>query len=70
MTWLLNLPLRRMPMTDELASEMAGFVARGLTGYDAAYAALAHRHGGRWLTYDDTAARILESPPWIIREIF
>jgi len=69
MTWLLNLPLQRMPISADLAIEMADFTARGLTGYDAAYAALAYRNGGRWLTYDETARKMLASPAWIISSL-
>lgn len=69
MAWLLNLPLRRMPVTPDLAVQMQTFMARGLTGYDAAYAALAWRSQGRWLTYDETAKRRLSSPDWIVSHL-
>lgn len=66
MRWLFNLPLRRMPMTIELAERMRAFTASGLTGYDAAYAALARAHDGRWLTFDRKAAAALGEPDWIV----
>ncbi len=69
MTWLLNLPLRRMPVTPDLAVQMHTFMAQGLSGYDAAYAALAYRSQGRWLTYDEEAKRRLSSPDWIVSHL-
>lgn len=66
MRWLLNLPLRRMPMTAALAEGMRDFTIRGLTGYDAAYAALARAHQGLWLTFDRKAAAALGQPDWIV----
>lgn len=66
MRWLLNLPLKRMSMTREWAQRMQGFASQGLTGYDAAYAALAHPHGGKWLTFDVQAKAQLGSPHWIV----
>ncbi|MCC6357008.1 MAG: type II toxin-antitoxin system VapC family toxin [Verrucomicrobiae bacterium] len=66
MRWLLNLPLRRMPMTVALAEGMREFTALGLTGCDAAYAALARAHGGRWLTFDRRAATLLGAPDWVV----
>lgn len=66
MRWLLNLPLRRMPMTAALAEAMREFTSKGLTGYDAAYAALARAHDGRWLTFDHRAAAVLGEPDWIV----
>ncbi len=69
MRWLLNLPFQRMPVSVDLSSAMAIFVAQGLTGYDAAYAALAQKHGGQWLTYDESARKLLSSPAWIISQL-
>ncbi len=69
MHWLLNLPLQRVPMGEDLSSEMSNFIARGLTGYDAAYAAIAQKNGGKWLTYDETARKLLSCPPWIISQL-
>ena len=45
----------RQPMTEELAVDAARFVAMGLTGYDACYAALARQMEGLWLTFDGRA---------------
>ena len=46
----------RAPLTTALARLAEGFVQRGLTGYDACYAALARDLGGAWLTFDRKAA--------------
>ncbi|MBW6486383.1 MAG: type II toxin-antitoxin system VapC family toxin [Syntrophobacterales bacterium] len=51
----------RQPMTEQLASDAANFVADGLTGYDACYAALARQLGGIWLTFDARAHRLIAS---------
>jgi predicted nucleic acid-binding protein len=57
---LLRSGLLRYPMTDAVASKAARFVAAGLTGYDACYAALAEELDAVWLTFDSKAhARIL-----------
>lgn len=45
----------RYPMTEGIASLAAGYVARGLTGYDAVYAAVACELGAMWLTFDAEA---------------
>lgn len=47
--------LLRHPMTDELAIKANRFVKKGLTGYDACYAALALDLKGCWLTFDRKA---------------
>jgi predicted nucleic acid-binding protein len=49
----------RQPMTESLADEAGRFVRKGLTGYDACYAALASEMKGEWLTFDQKAHRIL-----------
>ncbi len=67
MQWLLNLPLRRMSMTQQLSEEMARFTAAGLTGYDSAYAALAALHQAQWLTFDIKAGAALGHPPWVVQ---
>ncbi len=46
-------------MTDKLANQAAFFVKKGLTGYDAAYAALAKEMNGQWLTFDEKAHNLL-----------
>ncbi len=45
----------RHPMTEELAVKANRFVKKGLTGYDACYAALALDLKGCWLTFDKKA---------------
>ena len=49
----------RYPMTEGLAARAASFVAKGLTGYDAVYAAVAKELGARWLTFDAKAHEAL-----------
>lgn len=43
----------RQPMTQGLARRATPFVRKGLTGYDACYAALAADLKGCWITFDD-----------------
>jgi predicted nucleic acid-binding protein len=45
----------RQPMTSELAHRADTFVKKGLTGYDACYAALAADLKGCWVTFDEKA---------------
>ncbi len=47
--------LFRQPMTENLARHAMRFVKKGLTGYDACYAALAREVKGIWLTFDAKA---------------
>jgi predicted nucleic acid-binding protein len=49
----------RQPMTEKLADDAARFVAIGLTGYDACYAALARQLQGLWLTFDARAHHLI-----------
>ena len=56
---LLNNGIFRQPMTEGLAVHASRFVKRGLTGYDATYAALAVELKGRWLTFDQKAHKCL-----------
>lgn len=65
--WLMRVPLKRLPMDSALAGVMMEFVKAGLTGYDAAYAAMARQYGVPWMTFDDRAARTLGSPVWIVK---
>ena len=58
---LLRSGLFRQPMTESLAVSADRFVRKGLTGYDASYAALAKDMKGFWLTYDEKAHRLIES---------
>ncbi|MBI1859666.1 MAG: type II toxin-antitoxin system VapC family toxin [Deltaproteobacteria bacterium] len=62
---LFNVPCTRVPMTNDLAMQGAAFVAAGLTGYDAVYAALTKQLEGIWITYDKAAAKRLGMPKWI-----
>ncbi len=52
---LLSTGLLRHPMTEALALQAEPFLSRGLTAYDACYAALARELNGSWLTYDRKA---------------
>lgn len=45
----------RQPMTENLATNAGSFIKKGLTGYDATYAALAMELKGTWLTFDKKA---------------
>ena len=56
---LLQGGLLRHPMTDALAVKANRFVKKGLTGYDACYAALARDLKGCWLTFDTRAHRLI-----------
>ncbi len=53
---LLRLGLRTLGLGEEGWTQVAGWCARGLSGYDATYLGLAAQMGGRWLTDDKTAA--------------
>lgn len=57
---LLHSGLLRHPMTESLAVMADAFVKKGLTGYDACYAALAKDLKGCWLTFDAKAHRCIE----------
>jgi predicted nucleic acid-binding protein len=56
---ILNGGIFRRPMTENLARQATRYVLKGLSGYDAAYAALAHEMKGMWLTFDDKAHQCL-----------
>jgi len=51
----------RHPMTEELAVKANRFVKKGLTGFDACYAALALDLKGRWLTFDKKAHQLIKT---------
>lgn len=51
--------LFRQPMTATLAADAEYFIKKGLTGYDACYAALAKEVRGIWLTFDQKAHRLI-----------
>jgi predicted nucleic acid-binding protein len=57
---LLQGGMLRHPMTDDLAVKANRFVKKGLTGYDACYAALALDLKGCWLTFDKKAHKLIE----------
>jgi predicted nucleic acid-binding protein len=52
---IINGGIFRQPMTENLAKQADRFVKKGLTGYDACYAALAREMKGIWLTFDEKA---------------
>lgn len=58
---LLEGGILRQPMTGNLARQASFYVEKGLTGYDACYAALAKETGGLWLTFDEKAHRCIEN---------
>ena len=45
----------RYPLTPDIVDRIPYFIRKGLTGYDAAYAALAQEMKGLWLTFDSKA---------------
>ena len=56
---VLNCGILRQPMTEKLVEGAAVFIKRGLTGYDACYAALARDINGIWITFDEKAHKRL-----------
>jgi len=56
---VINCGILRYPMTKGLVLKATEFVDKGLTGYDASYAALARELKGMWLTFDDRAHRVI-----------
>jgi len=56
---ILNSGILRYPMTESLAIQASLYVKKGLTGYDACYAALAKEVKGVWLTFDEKAHNII-----------
>jgi predicted nucleic acid-binding protein len=57
---LLQAGIFRQPMTERLAIKANQFVKKGLTVYDACYAALAKDIKGLWLTFDEKAHRLIQ----------
>jgi len=57
---VLNCGILRYPMTESLALKASVFIDKGLTGYDACYAALAKELKGKWLTFDDRAHKVIK----------
>jgi predicted nucleic acid-binding protein len=58
---LLQGGILRHPMTEGLAVKANRFVKKGLTGYDACYAALALDLKGCWITYDKKAHQLIKT---------
>ena len=56
---ILNSGILRQPMTERLADVAFQFIKKGLTGYDASYAALARDISGLWLTFDTKAHNMI-----------
>ena len=56
---IINCGIFRQPMTEKLVEQAAVFVKKGLTGYDACYAALARDINGTWITFDEKAHKRL-----------
>lgn len=52
---LFNMDLRRFSMDEPLFQRTRKFQALGLSGYDAAYVAIAEMIRGKWLTFDRKA---------------
>ncbi len=52
--------LQRFSMSSELFREVRKFQARGLSGYDSAYVALAKLLHGKWITLDQKAHSKIE----------
>lgn len=53
----LAIEIPRYPLTLDLFPELRKFQKKGLSGYDAAYVALAKMLKGQWLTFDSKAHR-------------
>ena len=53
--------LLRYPITEALVDKSAKKKKKGLTGYDACYAALAEELEGTWLTFDTKAVQKVRS---------
>lgn len=58
---ILNNGIFRQPMTETLARYATRYVKKGLTGYDACYAALASELKGTWLTFDQSAHKLIKA---------
>ena len=58
---ILSSGLLRYPMTGCIYNRAERFITIGLTGYDAAYVALAEELEGVWLTFDSAAHNMIES---------
>ena len=58
---ILHLGIQRFRMNPELHLSICEFQAIGLSGYDAAYVAVAKQISGTWLTFDAKAHKIIKS---------
>lgn len=58
---ILSSGLLRYPMTGQIYNRAERFITIGLTGYDAAYVALAEELEGVWLTFDSAAHNMIKS---------
>jgi len=56
---LINSGIFRQPMTENIVRQSYPFTEKGLSGYDACYAALAKELQGTWLTFDEKAHRCI-----------
>lgn len=56
---VLRLGIRTLPLSDAALAAAARWACRGLSGYDATFVGLAEDLGGRWLTADTRAARVV-----------
>ena len=52
---IIDLPIGRMPMNKKILTSSLKYQVLGLSGYDAAYVAVAEIVEGQWLTYDKKA---------------
>jgi len=51
----------RYPLTPGIAARVPYFIEKGLTGYDATYAAVAQEMKALWLTFDSRAHRCIRA---------
>lgn len=52
---IIKIGIKRFKMTNEICKNIRKFQHKGLSGYDAAYVALASLLKGKWLTFDKKA---------------
>ena len=57
---VLHLGLVRFSMNSELLDGIKFFQSKGLSGYDASYAALAKILKGKWVTFDGKAHKVIQ----------
>ncbi len=56
---ILHSGILRYPMTENIFRRADRFIRMGLTGYDAAYVAMAEELNGQWLTFDSKAHALI-----------